>query len=177
MELWASISGWNGFYEVSNLGAVRSLNRAILTRNGSRQMRGRVLRKSRTKNGYEMVSLTAPGTKRHYAYVHDLVLCAFAGPKSLGKECCHNNGVRCDNRLANLRYDTRSANALDRHQHGTMQQPRGVDCPSSKLTDDDVRYVRSAVSKVSYRALGRKFGVCHRTISAVVKRESWRHVR
>jgi hypothetical protein len=46
-------------------------------------------------------------------YVHDLVLLAFVGPKPEGLEVCHGNDVKADNRLQNLRYDTRSANAQE----------------------------------------------------------------
>lgn len=57
-----------------------------------------------------------PGWEDFY-YVHDMVLAAFVGPKPAGLEVCHWNGIRGDNRLDNLRYDTRKANAQDRERH------------------------------------------------------------
>jgi hypothetical protein len=64
--------------------------------------------------GYPQVSLALTGVgRREYRYVHDLVLLAFVGAKPAGLEVCHGDGVKTNNRLSNLRYDTRSANALD----------------------------------------------------------------
>ena len=122
-EIWKRIPLW-ATYEVSTLGNVRSVDRTIWVKNprgvvAPRKFVGRVLTKNKIKSGYEMVSLTSPKRKRRYAYVHDLVLEAFVGNKPKGKEMCHNNGVRADNRLENLRYDTRSANAQDCVKHGT----------------------------------------------------------
>lgn len=51
--------------------------------------------------------------------VHRLIAEAFHGPCPPGLECCHNNGKRTDNRPENLRWDTRSANHLDKRRHGT----------------------------------------------------------
>src|SRR3546814_9920541 len=122
---WRPIVGWEALYEVSDTGAVRSLDREIFVPGpngeiGRRRYKGRVLRLNRLKSGYCMISMTAPERKRRCAYVHDLVTEAFIGPKPRGLEVCHNNGTRNDNRLVNLRYDTRSANAMDRHLHGPL---------------------------------------------------------
>ena len=131
LEEWRPIPGWEGAYEASSFGRVRSVDRTIVVRNpggvlGPRRFRGRVLRAGRIKNGYYLVSFTGPGRKREYRYVHDLVLLAFVGPKPAGLEVCHNDGTRDNNRLENLRYDTRQANAQDRWKHGTMLRPKKV---------------------------------------------------
>ncbi len=180
-EEWRAVPGWSGFYEVSDAGNVRSLDRRwpVTNRFGNvenRQHRGKLLKLGVLKNGYQMVSLTRPGGVRRYAYVHNLVAEAFIGPKPLGEEVCHRDGVRTHNALRNLRYGTRSSNALDRHVHGTMNQARGVDHYHAKLDEDAVRRIRELAPGMSRRALGRMFGVRHRTVSDVVERRSWKHV-
>src|SRR3546814_4878852 len=99
-----------------------------------------------------MISMTAPERKRRCAYVHDLVTEAFIGPKPRGLEVCHNNGTRNDNRLVNLRYDTRSANAMDRHLHGTLPNIRGEECLSAKLTEEDVRWIRRTGTSIDRKS-------------------------
>lgn len=146
--MWRDVENWAGEYQVSDSGQVRSLDReAQVFRNGvgfeTRRHKGKLLKPTATKNGYLLVSLTRPGGYRAYAYVHRLVAAAFLGPCPEGFEVCHNNGVRADNRPENLRYDTRSANALDRHAHGTMNQARGEGHYFRKLTEADVRWIRA----------------------------------
>lgn len=122
MEIWKSIFGWSGRYEVSNLGRVRSVDRRYRTAKygGLVSFKGRVLKKNISKKGYSIAILSKPAHKTRCFNVHTLVLRAFKGRCPRGQECCHNNGKRADNRAGNLRYDTRSNNALDRHKHGTM---------------------------------------------------------
>jgi hypothetical protein len=181
-ETWAAVPGWDGLYEVSDAGRVRSLDRTVCIRNphgvlAPRTYRGRVLKAAIGPSGYPLVSFTAPGRKREYHFVHALVARAFIGPRPDGLDVCHGNGVRSDNRLENLRYDTRQANAMDRHAHGTIVRRFGEACHVAKLTDDAVRFIRANRTAMSMRALARKFGVAHRTIGAVIRGESWPHIQ
>lgn len=111
MTEWRAIPGFEA-YEVSTDGAVRSMKR----------------RNIRTKdqhdngNGYFYVTLFMNNQASHL-YVHRLVLLAFVGPCPDGMEARHLNGVRSDNRLANLAWGSKLENAADMQAHGT--QPRG----------------------------------------------------
>jgi len=125
LEEWRPVPEWDGLYEVSNLGRVRSLDRCVpYGRYGNTKYRGRVLRPG-WSTGYAHVNLveTGQGVRECY-YVHDLVLAAFVGPKPEGVEVCYGPAGASDNSLTNLRYDTRSANALDRHRWGRGWTPR-----------------------------------------------------
>ena len=179
---WKAIPGWEGMYEVSTGGLVRSVDRVVPIRTrangrkGSQRWEGKVLASRAAKNGYPMVILSRGAGRGAHSYVHQLVLLAFVGPCPEGLEVCHNNGRRTDNRLENLRYDTRSANAMDRHAHGTFNPRRGEDCPSAKLCERDVRWVRENVGGMSQRAMARVLGVGHRTVGAVIRGESWKHI-
>ncbi|WP_081343772.1 NUMOD4 motif-containing HNH endonuclease [Mycobacteroides chelonae] len=109
-ENWRPVCGYEGIYEVSDLGSVRSLDR--LDARGWRR-RGHILPQTpHVHSGRPSVSLTKRNRQAN-RMVHSLVLEAFKGPRPTGLEACHANGDRTDNRLANLRWDTRSANQLD----------------------------------------------------------------
>lgn len=109
-ETWRPVLGYEGIYEVSDLGSVRSLDR--FDARGSRR-RGRMMAQvPHVQSGRPTVLLTRRNRHRS-TLVHTLVLEAFKGPRPRGMEACHANGDRTDNRLANLRWDTRSANQLD----------------------------------------------------------------
>ena len=112
-ERWLPVSGFEGLYEVSNLGRVRSIERLAWSRETSaraayaRKIRARVLKARAHRGGYKLVNLSRDGEQRSFT-IHELVLEAFVGPRPLGLEACHGLGGPGDNRLANLRWDTRS---------------------------------------------------------------------
>ena len=175
MEIWRGVSGWEDSYQVSSEGRVRSLDRTVSCGGGhKRGVKGKLLKLTENiVNGYPFVTLSSATSKSYCVSVHLLVLSAFVGPAPSGMECCHNDGSRSNNRLENLRYDTRSNNALDRHVHGTMNALSGEEAGSAKLTWVKVEWIRANFGRLSMRAMGRKFGVHHRTISAVIKGHSW----
>lgn len=180
MQMWRDIPGWIGFYQVSRCGEVRSLTRTQLMNDPKGRLRprtftGRILKCTRSKKGYPMVSFTAPNKKRHHAYVHDLVLFAWRGPKPVGLECRHKNGIPCDNRLANLRYGTRKSNAHDRRLHG-KPYICGEQIGVSKLTNKQVRWIKRNSGLFSRRKMAAKLGVTHATISRIVRGEGWVHI-
>ena len=122
---WRTVPGWDGLYEVSIEGEVRSLTRIVKGRYGPTRYKGRLLRPG-FSTGYALVTLVETGQgRRQQFYVHDLVLAAFVGPKPIGLEVCHGESGALVNKLTNLRYDTRSANANDRKLFGKPWIPRG----------------------------------------------------
>lgn len=124
-ERWKDVVGFEAAYEVSEHGAVRSKTRVL---NDGRQWRGRWLKTRAQKGGYLGVTLSLDGTTRS-ALVHRLVLEAFVGPCPPGMEGCHKDDRPENNHLANLRWDTRSANAADQIANGNHAQSRKTQCP------------------------------------------------
>jgi hypothetical protein len=137
-EQWRPIPTWEGLYEVSDLGRVRSLPRLVPSpRGGYRNHRGGILTGSVAHStGYRVCTLVdAESGRKHYALIHRLVLEAFVGPCPPGLECCHNDGDRSNAALANLRWDTRSSNTLDAVQQRTNYQSRKTHCPKGHEYD------------------------------------------
>ena len=125
-ERWAFVPGYEGRYEISDRGSVRSLDRIDA---GGRCYKGKPIAGSTDKDGYRQVGLrTSDGTRKTWK-VHALVLLAFVGPRPKGYFACHNNGDNTDNRLSNLRWDTAVANAADAIAHGTQTNIRKTHCP------------------------------------------------
>lgn len=126
-EIWRPISGYEGLYEVSDHGRVRRLDRIDCR---GRRRPARLLHGTCDGEGYRIYGLTGRGTRDEPAKTthlrgHALVLVAFRGPRPAGMEGCHNNGDPADNRLENLRWDTRVANRQDAIRHGTSLTTAG----------------------------------------------------
>lgn len=128
-EEWRPIPGDAG-YEVSNYGRIRSVDRVVQTQRGFESRRGRLLKPwVNVQTGYLQVTL---GRGRRAA-VHVVVAAAFIGPRPEGLAVCHNDGVRTNCALDNLRYDTHSNNVRDKRTHGTDHQVNKAACPRGHL--------------------------------------------
>ena len=128
-EQWRPIVGYEGFYEVSDHGRARSIDRLVVAGKPG-QMRpavGRIISPVQVKSGHMVVCLWSDGHRRT-ASIHRLVLAAFVGPQPEGMEGCHNNGIPSDNSLTNLRWDTLSSNRLDMVTHGVHNNARKTEC-------------------------------------------------
>lgn len=119
MEVWAPAPGYEGVIEVSTIGRVRSVDRIVLRSNKiPYKVSGRVKVPWTRTDERLAISVSVDG-ELHSLQVHHLVAAAFLGPRPDGLDVCHNNGICTDNRLENLRYDTRSANIRDSVEHKT----------------------------------------------------------
>jgi hypothetical protein len=117
-EVWKAVPGWEGQYEVSNRGRVRSLDRILAD---GRRWSGKILKQQLASCGYMHVTLGWSGTSR----VHMMVLYAFRGPPpDPSMESLHHDGNKTNNLLRNLRWGTRSENYADRVRHGTSNSKR-----------------------------------------------------
>ena len=134
-EEWRAVVGWEGLYEVSSLGRVRSLDRATSHYCGGTLTRqGRELKPRETPSGHLLVALSAH-RRMYNRRVHRLVLEAFVGPCPEGMEVRHLNGHPADNRVENLVWGTRSENTQDQVLHGVHNQARKQTCPEGHEYD------------------------------------------
>ena len=109
-EEWRNIKGYEGLYQISNLGRIKSLERFRKGKNGSlASVKEKILKPLITRNGYYQVPLCKNSKLRLY-YVHRLVFEAFNGPIPEGYEINHLNEKKFDNRLKNLNLMTHREN-------------------------------------------------------------------
>jgi hypothetical protein len=128
-------------------------------RHGMSERWRRVQGHLRKRDGYIMVCPRSPGEPKPAGYLlHRLVLEAFRGPCPPGHEACHNNGVRHDNRITNLRWGTPADNTADKWAHGTMTF--GELSPRAAFTNHQANRIRERLAAGETAAtLAQEFGV------------------
>lgn len=159
-ERWKPVVGFEGYYEVSDQGRVRSLDR--LDAQG-RDWPGRVMSLGKTRGDYLTVHLCLHAVRSN-PRVNRLVAEAFLGPAPTPQhEAAHLNGVRSDNHAGNLKWKTKVENHEDKVRHGTALT--GEACPWATLTRGMVLDIREAASRgEDYASIARRL---RRSYSAV----------
>lgn len=166
-EQWRPIPGWEGWYSASSLGRVRSEARVTMLMNGGRHTRkGKILSLGKTVGGYAQFHARKPGISK-MVLVNRAVLSAFS-MECRNLECRHMNGVKTDNRLANLAWGTRQANVADGHRHGLWEQQRHA----AKLSVEQVRAIAS--STAPRRTLMVRYSVSWNTVDRIRRGLTWR---
>lgn len=139
-EQWKGIPGWEGEYEVSDQGRVRSLERFVQRTSSPQRVGQRILKTPPGTHGYPRVNLARAG-KYVQRTVHSLVLESFTGPCPPGMEALHRNGVRTDCRLANLKWGTSVENKADILRHGRNHSRNKTECPHGHPYNSTNTYV------------------------------------
>lgn len=185
MEEWRDIPGYEGYYQASDAGRVRSLHRAFARDPNDLKEKAALDAHAATAPRLQKKILSlvvgyagrlnvvlCKHSKTRKFQVHRLVLLAFVGPCPEGMECRHLDGDHTNNRLSNLCWGTREENAQDRIRHGT--HGRGENAAAAKLTEQQVREIRA--DPRGARRLARVYGVSMVAIHYIKTRRTWRHV-
>lgn len=156
------------FYEASDDGRVRSIDRLRQTSNGQiRFYRGKEITPS-SSNQYGHIKGAVAGKPR---YFHRLIAEAFHGPCPDGMQVAHCDGNCKNNRPENLRYDTPTGNNSDKVAHETIL--KGENHPGAKLSQANVSHIRKLRLRLTQKAVAEIYGVTRSTIAAIDQGKSW----
>lgn len=170
-EEWKFVPGTDECYAISDQGRLMSYNLRG-SKIGTRVAEGRILNPRPNQGGYPIAAVRFGGAVKRSS-IHSLVMLAFVGPRPQGMQVCHNDGNPANPRLSNLRYDTPTANSLDRRQHGTDN--RGVKHGKAKLTEAMVREIRElcAAPDANFDAISRQFNITRCYARQIHIRKTW----
>jgi hypothetical protein len=176
-ERWLPVVGYEGLYEVSDMGRVRGVERLVWNKGGraARWQRVRAVVKSPWMGGpYPIIRLCKDG-KKFTVPVHRLVAEAFLGPPPEGHEVCHCEGVAIGDMVSNLYWGTRKQNMEDGVRHGTSR--RGVRNPHAKLTPENVEIIRQQrAAGVKLAVIAAQFNVSAGAASLAARRITWGYI-
>lgn len=177
MEQWKAIQGYENYYEVSNLGRVRSVDRMVPhARHGLTKQASKILSPAIT-DGYYKVALSMNRSLRSFR-VHRLVAAAFVDNPSKLQEVNHKDGNKLNNEASNLEWCTHSQNVQHAFDSGLAVALRGSQNGNSKLSTEDVLAIRSEYDygKVTLLQLAGKYGCSKRNVLDIVHKRIWKHL-
>lgn len=180
-EIWRAIPGYEGKYEASSLGRIKSLDRVMEITHSvinqhmkepkfvlvKRKVKGRIKKLTIGDHGYPVVNLGL----RDVHTVHTLVAKTFLKRIDGKNHVDHINSVRTDNRVENLQWVTQQEN------NAKQRRIAGSDHHNSILTKEDVRHIRDEHDRgFSQTKIAEGYGVSKGTISDIIARRTWKHV-
>lgn len=164
--MWKNILGYEGKYEVSSSGQVRSMRY-----NNTSKIK--ILSQKTNRGGYQQVTLCSNGKTRTFS-VHRLVAQAFLPNYSDDTQVNHIDCDKKNNAVSNLEMCTQQENMNHARRNGLLKTLKGDDCPTAKLTSDIVREIRKSPKRNI--ELAKEYGV-HRSLVSMVRRgKIWKDV-
>jgi len=168
-ETWKEVPGYNGLYEVSSNGRVRSYHAISWAKNNG----PKIITQNIDSEGYKFVKLSNKGVKTKR--VHRVMLETFYPERGKDKEVRHLDGVRTNNNLSNLCWGTRKENAKDKKDHGN--QAAGESCNLSILTEVQVLEIRELLkTDMKQCDIAKLYGTTNNNLSRIKLRQTWQHI-
>lgn len=173
-EEWRDVDGLEGFYQVSYLGRIRSMDRVLISkRYSNKKVEGKIM-KGYDNKGYLMAKLCKANVCKGML-IHRLVALAFIPNPENKPDVNHKNGIKTDNRVVNLEWSTESENTQHAHRIGLMPIRKGEKSGHVKLTDNQVLEIRSIKGK-KLSDIALEYGVAKATVHAIITRRNWDHI-
>jgi len=170
MEIWLDVIGYEGYYQVSNIGRVKSLERKVVCNSSFRIAKGYMLNAGSDKDGYLKVVLSKDRLRKTVS-IHRIQAIAFI-PNPLKKPCVnHKNGIKYDNNLSNIEWVTVSENAKHAHKMGLLSTKNGA-----KVTEKEVLEIRKIGKSMLQKEIAKIYNIHSSTIGYILANKTWKNI-
>lgn len=178
-EIWKPVKGYEGLYEVSDLGNIKSLRKRVDSGKCHRTYPERILKAHPDPKGYMKVVLSDREHNSHICKVHRLVAEAFISNPDNLPQVNHIDGNKTNNALSNLEWCDQSKNMKHAFKLG-LKSLSGEFNPAAKLSSEDVEFIRSHYKRRDKEfgviGLAKRFNVHRKTVGRVIQNRSWSEV-
>jgi predicted XRE-type DNA-binding protein len=179
-EIWKDIKGYEGYYQVSNFGKVRSLDRIIINNGNKCKRKGKLMNLTKNNFGYFHIQLSKNFKKKTFR-VHRLVALAFIDNPENKHDINHINGIKTDNNVSNLEWNTRKENISHAFKLGLMNSKHSLGEKNyfAKINIDDVLKIKELLKggKYSQKKIGEILGVSESCIGHIKRGYTWGHIK
>lgn len=173
MEIWRDVIGFEGIYQVSNYGKIRSLDRVDAR---GRKRYAKEIALSFSGDGYGRVGLHK-NKKRYKFLVHRLVAQCFLESIEGKDEVNHIDGIKSNNHVTNLEWCNRHDNIRHSFDNNLVRRERGENLYNAKLSAEKVIEARKMYAQgVPLSHIAKIYEVNEKTITLAIKKKSWTHV-
>jgi hypothetical protein len=179
-EVWLDIKGYEGHYQVSSFGRVKSLARVVECRKDVFvNKKERILKPNKNKKGYLVVKLCkkVDGVCSELNFIcHRLVALNFLQNVENKPQVNHINGIKDDNRVENLEWATGSENVIHSLANNLKIPQKGSEHGNSKLTEEKVLEIRKIGRSKTLKEVSKIYNVDISLISLVLLNKIWKHI-
>lgn len=165
-EIWRDIEGYEGKYEVSNLGRIKSLKRK-----GRREEQ--ILESYLDLKGYPMIQVCKNG-KKHPTKIHRLVAEAFIVNFNNKPQVNHIDGNKSNNIVINLEWCSCSENIIHAFKMGLYKSRKGEQSGHHKLSEKEAKEIKNLKGKgLSQKVIGKMFNISNSTVGRIHNNKCW----
>jgi hypothetical protein len=180
IEVWKDIKDYEGHYQVSDIGRVKSLARVVESRKGIFGNKKEIfLKTSKNRKGYLRVKLCKKSDgfcSEKSVIVHRLVANEFLENPLNKPQVNHKNGIKDDNRVENLEWATGSENVIHALANNLKISIKGSEYRNSKLTEKEVLEIRAIGRTKTLKEVAEIYNVDMSLISLILLEKAWKHL-
>ena len=177
-EIWKDVVGYVGYYEVSNQGSIRSIDRYVYNPKGGKALRKGQILKQREEKGYMRVSLRKSVKDKSDKRVHRLVAEAFLPNPKNSRFVNHIDANKSNNEVSNLEWVTFQENMDHAKEHNLFNSPKGSNHHKATITEDTVRAMRKLYAEGNHtqKQISEEFSVHLSKAKHILAGRTWKHV-
>lgn len=180
MEIWKDIKGYEGFYQVSNTGKVKSLDRTTVYKNGRVcKLKSKLLKLNDNSKGYLWVYLSKENVSKSF-YIHRLVAVTFLDNIENYKEVNHLNAIKSNNHVSNLEWCTRVQNMQHAYDNN-LRIPKGAvgeRNAKAKLNERQVKEIYDLYlgKELTQKEIAKIYNIDRTIVSGITIGKYWKHL-
>jgi hypothetical protein len=172
-EIWKDITGYEGMYQVSSMGRVKSIDRIVFrSRNGNTKVNDLIMKQGNGHSGYKLITLHKNGKPKTFR-INRIVAIHFIDNPENKTDVNHKDGIKSNNSVSNLEWNTGKENISHAHKTGLRNGNH-----RKKLTKDQVLYIKANYVrlKVTVPYFAKLFGVSESCIRHIVSGVNWNYL-